>query len=70
MKMNGLSTREYLNIMPSCSYDYLIGMDWLEKSHVFLYCYNNAFNFLDEEENLRTFQGIPREVNIREVPAL
>jgi hypothetical protein len=28
--MNGLSTRAYLNIIPLGSYDYLIGMDWLE----------------------------------------
>jgi hypothetical protein len=27
MDMNGLSTKEYLNIIPLGSYDYLIGMD-------------------------------------------
>jgi hypothetical protein len=30
MDMNGLSTREDLNITPLGSYDCLIGMDWLE----------------------------------------
>jgi hypothetical protein len=31
LDMNGLSTKEYLNIIPLGSYDYLIGMDWLDK---------------------------------------
>ena len=30
LEMNGLFTREYLNIMPLGSYDLLIRMDWLE----------------------------------------
>jgi hypothetical protein len=51
MDMNGLSTREYLNIFPLGSYDYLIGMDWLDQHHVILDCHNKAFNFLDEEGN-------------------
>jgi hypothetical protein len=40
MDMNGVSTKENLNIIPLGSYDFLIGMDWLEKHHVILYCYN------------------------------
>jgi hypothetical protein len=51
--MNGLSTKEYLNIIPWGSYDFLIGMDWLDKHHVVLDCYNKAFTYLDEEGNLR-----------------
>jgi hypothetical protein len=70
MDMNGMSTREYLNIIPLGSYDCLIGMDWLEKHHVVLDCYNKAFTCLDEEGNLRTVQGIPRVVTIREVSSL
>jgi hypothetical protein len=30
MDMDGLNTREDLNILPLGSYDYLIGMDWLD----------------------------------------
>jgi hypothetical protein len=30
MDMNGLNTREDLNIFPLGSYEYLIGMDWLD----------------------------------------
>jgi hypothetical protein len=70
MDMNGLGTREDLNIIPLGSYDFLIGMDWLDKNHSILYCYNKAFTCLDEEGNLRTVQGIPRAVTIREVSAL
>jgi hypothetical protein len=61
MDMNGLSTKEYLNIIPLGSYDFLIGMDWLDKHHVVLDCYNKEFTCLDEEGNLRIVQGIPRE---------
>jgi hypothetical protein len=30
MDMNGISTKPYLKILPSGSYDCLIGMDWLD----------------------------------------
>jgi len=40
MEMNGLSTKTNLNIIPLGSYDYLIDMDWLDKNHIVLECYN------------------------------
>jgi hypothetical protein len=64
--MNGLSTREDLNILPLGSYDYLIGMDWLDQHHAILDCHNKAFTFLDKEGNKRTNQEIPRAVKTRE----
>jgi hypothetical protein len=70
MDMNGLNTRTDLNIFPLGSYDYLIGMDWLDQHHVILDCHNKEFTCLDEEENLRKVQGIPRAVTIREISAL
>jgi hypothetical protein len=70
MDRNGESTRVDLSIIPLVSYDFLIGMDWLEKHHVVLHFYNKAFTWLDEEGNLRTIQGIPRELTIREIPSL
>jgi len=70
MDMNGLSTKEYLNIIPLGSYDCLIGMDWLDKHHAILDFYNKAFTCLDEEGHLRTIQSILRVVTIREVSAL
>jgi hypothetical protein len=62
MDRNGLSTREDLNILSLGSYDYLIGMDWLDQNHAIPDCHKKEFTSLDEEGNLRKFQGIPRVV--------
>jgi hypothetical protein len=70
MDMNGLNTREDLNIFPLSSYDCLIGMDWLDQYHAIPDCHKKAFTYLDEEGNLRKVQEIPREVTIREISAL
>jgi hypothetical protein len=42
----------------------------LDQHHVILHCHNKAFTCLDEEENLRKVQRIPRAVTIREISAL
>ena len=47
--MNGINTKVDVNIIPLGSYDCLIGMDWLEKYHVVLDCYNKTITCLDEE---------------------
>jgi hypothetical protein len=36
MDVNRLGTKEYLNIIPLGSYDFLIAMDWLDKHHAIL----------------------------------
>jgi hypothetical protein len=59
MDMNRLSTKAELNVLPLGSYDYLIGMDWLDQHHAILDCHNKAFTCLDEEGNKKTVQGIP-----------
>jgi hypothetical protein len=64
MDMNGISTKEDLNILPFGSYDCLIGMDWLDQHHVVLDYHNKVFTCLNEKGNPRTIQGIPREVII------
>jgi hypothetical protein len=46
--MNGLSTKDELNVLPLGSYDCLIGMDWLDQHHAILDCRNKAFTCLDE----------------------
>ena len=51
--MNGLNTKVDSNILPLGSYDYLIGMDWLDPLHALLDCHNKAFTCLDEEGNQR-----------------
>jgi hypothetical protein len=68
--MNGVNTKVDLNIILLGSYDCLIGMDWLDKHHVILDCYNKAFTCLDEEGNSRTVQGIPRPISVREISTL
>jgi hypothetical protein len=70
MDMNGLNTKDELNILPLGSYDCLIGMDWLDQHHAILDCHNKAFTCLDEEGNQRTIQEIPRAVVVKEVSAM
>ena len=70
MDMNGLNTRADVNILYLGSYDYLIGMDWLDQHHAILDCHNKAFTCLDEEGTLRKVQGIPTTITIREISAL
>jgi hypothetical protein len=68
--MNGLSTKDELNILPLVSYECLIGMDWLDQYHAILDCHNKAFTFLDKEGNPRKVKGIPRAVMIREISSM
>jgi hypothetical protein len=68
--MNGLSTKADLNILSLGSYDYLIGIDWLDQHHAILDCWNKEFTFLDKEGNQGVVQGIPRVVTVREISAV
>jgi hypothetical protein len=68
--MGGLSSKDELNILPLGSYDCLIGMDWLDQHHALLDYHNKKFTCLDEEENQKTVQGIPRAVAVREISAM
>jgi hypothetical protein len=68
--MKGLSTKVELNILPLGSYDYLIGMDWLDQHHALLDCRNKEFTCLDEEGNQKTIQGISRAMVVREISAM
>jgi hypothetical protein len=68
--MNGLNTKVYVNIIPLGSYDSLIRMDWLEKHHVVLYCYNKTITCLNEWGKQGKIQGIPRVVAVRKISAM
>jgi hypothetical protein len=68
--MNGLSRKVELNILPLGSYDYLIGMDWLDQNHALLDYHNKRFTCLDEEGNRKIVQGIPRAMAVREISAM
>ena len=48
----------------------IIGMDWLEAHRVKLECYNNNFEFLDEEGNLKVVKGIPKVISIRNISSI
>jgi hypothetical protein len=62
--------RAYLNIIHLDSYDYLIGMDWLDQHQAVLDYYNKTFTCLDEKQNLRTVHGIPKAVTVIEISSL
>jgi hypothetical protein len=65
MDMNGLKTKENLNILPLGSYDCLIGMDCLDQHHAIIDYHNKAFTFLYVEGNLSIVQGILREITVK-----
>jgi hypothetical protein len=65
--MNGINTKVDVNIIPLGSYDFIIGIDWLEKHHAILNCYNKTIICLDEEQKQGNIQGIPRAVDIRDI---
>jgi hypothetical protein len=68
--MKGMSTKAELNILPLGSYDFLIGMDWLDQHHALLDYHNKRFTCLNEKGNQVTVQGIPRVVAVREISAM
>jgi hypothetical protein len=65
--MNGVNLKVDVNIIPLGSYDCLNGMDWLEKHHVVLDCYNKTITCLHEEGREGKVQGILRIVVVREI---
>ena len=65
IELFGQPIKVNLNMFPLGSYDFLIGMDWLDQHHAILYCHKNTFTCLDEEGSLNKMRGIPRAVTIR-----
>jgi hypothetical protein len=57
--INGLNTKVDVNIIPLGSYEFLIAMDWLDKHHAILDCYNKTITCLDEDMHKGNIQGIP-----------
>jgi hypothetical protein len=71
ISLNRVNTSVDLNIIPSLGYyDILIGMDWLEKHHVFLYFHSKTFTYLDGDRKQRIVKGVTRPISIREFSAL
>jgi len=58
IEMNGLQTQTALNILPLCSYDVLLGMDWVASHKEKLNFYEKVLECEDNEGNARILQGI------------
>ena len=65
-----VTTNVDLNIIPLGYYDILIGIYWLDKHNVVLYCHNKTFTCLGKEGKQSIVKGIPRNISIRYIPSL
>jgi predicted aspartyl protease len=65
--LDGQKIRTNLNILPLGSYDMIIGMDWLEQHKVVLDSYTKILSYKDNFGTVRTAQGIPKPMSIRQV---
>jgi hypothetical protein len=68
--LDGQKIRTNLNILPLGSYDMIIGMDWLEQHKAVLDCYTKILIYKDNFGTVRTTQGIPKPVSVRQVSAM
>jgi hypothetical protein len=68
--LDGQNIITNLNILPLGSYNMIIGMDWLEQHQVVLECYTKILSYKDDFGTVRTTQGIPKPVSIRQVSAM
>jgi hypothetical protein len=59
-----------MNILPLGSYDMIIRMDWLEKHKTVLDCYTKILSYKDNFGTVRTTQGTPKPVSVRQVLAM
>jgi hypothetical protein len=48
----------------------IIGMDWLEQHKEVLDCYTKILRFKDDFGTVRTTQGIPKPVSVRQFSAM
>jgi hypothetical protein len=68
--LDGQNIRTNLNILPLGSYDMIIGMDWLEQHKEVLDCYTKILSYKDNFSTIRTTQGIPKLVSVRQFSAM
>ena len=67
IEMNGILTKENLNVLSLGSYDSLIVMEWLTKHREKLDCYEKVFEFIDEEGGSRLVTGITKKLLVRNI---
>jgi hypothetical protein len=70
LNLDGQNTKLNLNILLLGSYNTIIGMDWLEKHKVILDCYQKSLIYRDENNIVRTVQGIKKPVLVRNISAM
>ena len=68
--LDGQKIRTNLNILPLASYDMIIGMDWLEQHKAVLDYYTKILSYKDNFGTVRTTQGIPKPVSVRQVSTM
>jgi hypothetical protein len=66
--LDGQKIRTNLNIL--VSYNMIIRMDWLEQHKEVLECYTKILSYKDNFGTVRTTQGIPKLVSVRQVSAM
>ena len=65
MFMSQFKTQVKLNVLTLGSYDVLIGMDWIERHQVVLYCFEKTFTCLNDIGERITIIWIHRKVFVR-----
>jgi hypothetical protein len=70
ISLNGVNNSIDLNNISLGYYYIIIGVNWLDKHHVFLDCHNNTFTCLDGNGKQSTMKRVPRPISIREISSL
>jgi predicted aspartyl protease len=68
--LDGQKIRTNMNILPLGSYDMIIGMDCLEQHKEVLDYYTKILSYKDNFGIVRTTQGIPKPMSVRQVSAM
>jgi hypothetical protein len=70
VSLDGQNIRTKLNILPLGSYNMIIRMHWLEQHKVVLDYYTKILSYKDDFGTIRTAQGIPKPISVRQVSTM
>jgi hypothetical protein len=68
--LGGQNTKINMNIFSLGYYDIIIIMDWLERHKEVLDCYEKSLKYTDENDTVRTIQGIQKLVLVRQISTM
>ena len=68
--LGGQNIKTNMNVLPLGYYDIIIRMDWLEKHKAVLDCYEKSLKYKDENDIVRTIQGIQKLVWVRHISTM